>query len=90
MSALRGHVERRAVRDPVPARRHDALVELEQLLQHADTALLGGNVGGGVTILDNKLPFKYSFSFSLTSVLTFVVAVTREGCFCRNNLTTSG
>ena len=87
MSALRGHVERRAVRDPVPARRHDALVELEQLLQHADTALLGGNVGGGVPVL-NKSPLKYSFS--LTSVLTFVVAVTREGCFCRNNLTTSG
>ena len=87
MSALRGHVERGAVRDPVPARGHDALVELEQLLQHPDTALLGGNVGGGVPVLD-KSPFKYSFS--LSSLLTFVVAVTREGCFCRNNLTTSG
>ena len=91
VTALSRHVERGGVGDPVPVGRHDALVELEQLLQHADTALLGGNVGGGVTILDNKLPFKYSFSLSSSSVvLTFVVAVTREGCFCRNNLTTSG
>ena len=51
MAALSGNVERGAVRDAVPGGGHDALVELEQLLQHPHAPLLGGDVGGGVPVL---------------------------------------
>ena len=51
VAALGGHVQRGAVGDPVPARGHDALVKLEQLLQHPHTPLLGSNVGRSVPIL---------------------------------------
>ena len=51
VTALSGHVERRGVGDPVPVGRHDALVELQQFLQHPHAAFLGGDVCGGVPVL---------------------------------------
>ena len=51
VAALSGHVERGGVRDPVPVGRHDALVELQQFLQHPHAAFLGGDVCGGVAVL---------------------------------------
>ena len=51
VTALSRHVERGGVGDPVPVGRHDALVELEQLLQHPHAAFLCGDVCGGVAVL---------------------------------------
>ena len=51
VAALSGHVERRGVGDPVSVGRHDALVKLQQFLQHPHAAFLGGDVCGGVPVL---------------------------------------
>ena len=44
VTPLRGNMERSAVSELVPARGHDILVKLQQLLQHSNTAFLSSNV----------------------------------------------